>query len=63
MTPANRRSADASVIAAIHHPLRRRLIDRIQALGGTMMVDSPSGQGTEVVVDLPLTGRWRESHR
>ena len=27
MTPANRRSADASVIAAIHHPLRRRLID------------------------------------
>ncbi len=27
MTPANRRSADSSVIAAIHHPLRRRLID------------------------------------
>lgn len=27
MAPANRRSADASVIAAIHHPLRRRLID------------------------------------
>ena len=28
MAPANRRSAGASVIAAIHHPLRRRLIDR-----------------------------------
>jgi DNA-binding transcriptional ArsR family regulator len=27
MTPANRRPADPSVIAAIHHPLRRRLID------------------------------------
>lgn len=27
MSPANRRSADPSVIAAIHHPLRRRLID------------------------------------
>jgi signal transduction histidine kinase len=39
------------------------LIDRIQALGGTMMVDSPSGKGTEVVVDLPLTGRWRDAHR
>ena len=27
MSPANRRPADPSVIAAIHHPLRRRLID------------------------------------
>jgi DNA-binding transcriptional ArsR family regulator len=27
MSPANRRTADTSVIAAIHHPLRRRLID------------------------------------
>lgn len=35
MSPANRRSADPSVIAAIHHPLRRRLID---LLG----VDGPS---------------------
>jgi DNA-binding transcriptional ArsR family regulator len=33
MTPANRRSADASVIAAIHHPLRRRLIDLL-GVGG-----------------------------
>jgi signal transduction histidine kinase len=31
------------------------LIDRIQALGGTITVNSPSGQGTEVVVELPLT--------
>jgi hypothetical protein len=27
MNPGNRRSAGASVIAALHHPLRRRLID------------------------------------
>jgi DNA-binding transcriptional ArsR family regulator len=27
MTPANRRTADFSVIAAIHHPLRRRMLD------------------------------------
>ncbi|TCN37946.1 helix-turn-helix protein [Kribbella orskensis] len=33
MAPANRRSADASVVAAIHHPLRRRLIDLL-GLGG-----------------------------
>ncbi|MDX6250711.1 MAG: hypothetical protein QOF10_4071 [Kribbellaceae bacterium] len=33
MTPANRRSADASVIAAIHHPLRRRLIDLLDVDG------------------------------
>ncbi|MEV5967461.1 helix-turn-helix domain-containing protein [Kribbella sp. NPDC051952] len=29
MSPRNRRPADPSVIAAIHHPLRRRLIDLI----------------------------------
>jgi DNA-binding transcriptional ArsR family regulator len=33
MTPANRRSADASVIGAIHHPLRRRLIDLLAVDG------------------------------
>jgi DNA-binding transcriptional ArsR family regulator len=33
MSPANRRSADASVIAAIHHPLRRRLIDLLGVEG------------------------------
>jgi len=33
MTPANRRTADASVIAAIHHPLRRRLVDLL-GVGG-----------------------------
>jgi len=33
MTPANRRSADPSVIAAIHHPLRRRLIDLLGVEG------------------------------
>ncbi|TWD84331.1 helix-turn-helix protein [Kribbella amoyensis] len=33
MSPANRRSADASVIAAIHHPLRRRLIDHLGVNG------------------------------
>ncbi|WP_041289357.1 ArsR/SmtB family transcription factor [Kribbella flavida] len=33
MSPANRRTADASVIAAIHHPLRRRLIDLLGVNG------------------------------
>ncbi|WBQ01843.1 ArsR/SmtB family transcription factor [Kribbella sp. CA-293567] len=33
MSPANRRTADASVIAAVHHPLRRRLIDLIAVEG------------------------------
>ncbi|MDX6237072.1 MAG: hypothetical protein QOG10_1887 [Kribbellaceae bacterium] len=33
MSPANRRSADPSVISAIHHPLRRRLIDLL-GVGG-----------------------------
>ena len=33
MTPASRRPADPSVIAAIHHPLRRRLIDLLGVEG------------------------------
>jgi DNA-binding transcriptional ArsR family regulator len=33
MSPANRRTADPSVIAAIHHPLRRRLIDLLGVNG------------------------------
>jgi DNA-binding transcriptional ArsR family regulator len=33
MTPANRRTADFSVIAAIHHPLRRRLLDLLHVDG------------------------------
>jgi DNA-binding transcriptional ArsR family regulator len=33
MAPANRRSADVSVIAAIQHPLRRRLLDLLQVDG------------------------------
>jgi signal transduction histidine kinase len=30
------------------------LTDRIEALGGTILVDSPPGQGTRLVVDLPI---------
>jgi DNA-binding transcriptional ArsR family regulator len=33
MTPANRRTAEASVIAAIHHPLRRRMLDLLHIDG------------------------------
>ncbi|HEY3555870.1 MAG TPA: winged helix-turn-helix domain-containing protein [Kribbella sp.] len=33
MSPANRRPADPSVIAAIHHPLRRRLLDLLGVEG------------------------------
>ncbi|OAH11303.1 oxygen sensor histidine kinase NreB [Streptomyces jeddahensis] len=32
------------------------LTDRIQALGGTIMIHSPAGQGTTLRADLPLTG-------
>jgi len=39
------------------------LIDRIQALGGTITVNSPDGDGTEVAVDFPLAGRWRDPDR
>jgi DNA-binding transcriptional ArsR family regulator len=33
MTPANRRTAEPSVIAAIHHPLRRRMLDLLHSDG------------------------------
>ncbi|WP_350276540.1 winged helix-turn-helix domain-containing protein [Kribbella sp. HUAS MG21] len=33
MTPANRRTVTPSVLAAIHHPLRRRLIDLLHVDG------------------------------
>jgi signal transduction histidine kinase len=33
------------------------LTDRIQALGGTISVTSPAGEGTELLVELPLGGR------
>jgi signal transduction histidine kinase len=33
------------------------LTDRIQALGGTISVTSPPGEGTELLVELPLGGR------
>jgi signal transduction histidine kinase len=31
------------------------LTDRVEALGGTLVVRSPSGEGTSIVVQLPLT--------
>jgi signal transduction histidine kinase len=33
----------------------RGLLDRTQALGGTLVVDSPPGAGTTVRLRLPLT--------
>jgi signal transduction histidine kinase len=30
------------------------LTDRVEALGGTILVDSPMGQGTRLEVDLPI---------
>jgi signal transduction histidine kinase len=32
------------------------LVDRVEALGGTLRVDSPPGGGTRVVASLPLSG-------
>lgn len=31
------------------------LTDRVEALGGTILIDSPLGQGTKLEVDLPIT--------
>ncbi|OBG28563.1 CHASE3 domain-containing protein [Mycobacterium sp. 852002-51057_SCH5723018] len=36
------------------------LIDRVEALGGTLTVDSPKGAGTTLRVELPLTELGRE---
>ena len=33
------------------------LADRVSALGGTISVASPAGEGTTLLVDLPVTGR------
>jgi signal transduction histidine kinase len=33
------------------------LSDRIEALGGTLQVSSPSGNGTTLLIDVPLDGR------
>ena len=36
------------------------LVDRIEALGGTLQVDSPPGGGTRLTIEIPLDGavRW-----
>jgi signal transduction histidine kinase len=34
----------------------RGLADRVEALGGALTIDSPSGAGTRLVAELPLTG-------
>ena len=34
----------------------RGLVDRVEALGGTLLVDSPPGEGTRVVCELPVRG-------
>ena len=34
----------------------RGLVDRVEALGGALEVDSPAGQGTRVRARLPVAG-------
>ena len=34
----------------------RGLVDRVEALGGALAIDSPPGAGTRIVAELPLTG-------
>jgi len=31
------------------------LVDRVEALGGQLSIDSPAGQGTTLSIELPLT--------
>jgi signal transduction histidine kinase len=33
------------------------LTDRVEALGGTITIQSPAGQGTRLQIDLPIRGR------
>jgi signal transduction histidine kinase len=33
------------------------LRDRVEAIGGSLAVESPPGSGTRVVVQIPLSGR------
>jgi signal transduction histidine kinase len=37
------------------------LKDRVEALGGTMEIDSPPGRGTEIHAELPLAVRCPDS--
>jgi signal transduction histidine kinase len=32
----------------------RGLADRVETLGGTLRVESPSGQGTSIIAEIPL---------
>jgi signal transduction histidine kinase len=38
----------------------RGLADRVESLGGTLLVESPPGRGTRLVVELPLAGGRRQ---
>ncbi len=51
MTPANRRPAGPSVIAAIHHPLRRRLIDLL-GVEGPATASQLAGRTGELVGNI-----------
>jgi signal transduction histidine kinase len=33
----------------------RGLADRVEALGGVLQLDSPAGQGTRLMAELPLS--------
>ena len=37
------------------------LTDRVEALGGTILIDSPPGHGTKLEVDLPINRVERTS--
>jgi glucose-6-phosphate-specific signal transduction histidine kinase len=39
----------------------RGLADRVEALGGTLVVESPRGAGTRVRAELPASGRPRRA--
>jgi len=41
----------------------RGLADRVEALGGTLRVESPTGRGTLLVADLPLPGERPSARR
>ena len=41
----------------------RGLVDRVEALGGTLVVESPAGSGTRIVARLPERGAGKAADR
>ena len=59
-TSGSRRSGTASISIATGGSGLRGLADRIEALGGTLQLESPAGEGTRIAASIPLAP-WRDA--